>query len=200
MIVPLGNVAVVSTGYPFRKKVESEDGGDLVLLQIKDLDVAEGADGSGVIRLNNRTGKYRKYLLQDGDLLFQSRGSRHPVAVVKPGLRGIAAAGLHTIRPDPAHVLPEYVAWWLNHPNSQAKLREDLARGSYIPFVSKSDLADFQIAVPPVNVQHQIAAIERLRCEERALNDRRMKLREHLIDGATWAAATGEYSRIQGHE
>ena len=199
-MVPLGDVAVVSTGYPFRKKVESEDGGDLVLLQIKDLDVAEGADGSAVIRLNNSTGKYRKYLLHDGDLLFQSRGSRHPVAVVKPGLRGIAASGLHTIRPDPEHVLPEYLAWWLNHPNSQAKLREDLARGSYIPFVSKADLAGFQIAVPKLEVQRQIAAIEQLRREERLLNDRLMQLRQDLVDGTTWAAATRKHSRIQRHE
>lgn len=200
MMVLLGDVAVISTGYPFRKKVESEESGDLVLLQIKDLDVAEGADGSGVIRLNSSTGKYRKYLLKDGDLLFQCRGSRHPVAVVKPGLRGIAASGLHTIRPDSQQVLPEYVAWWLNHPNSQAKLREDLARGSYIPFVSKSDLAGFQIAVPPLTIQHKIVAIEQLRREERALNDRLMKRKQDLVDGATWAAATGEHSRKKDHE
>ena len=98
-MIPLGTVADVSTGYPFRKKVEPEAGGDIVLVQLKDMDGAEGVSGSGTITLRNDGGKYQRYLLQAGDLLFQSRGSRHPVAVVEAGIRGIAATGLHTIRP-----------------------------------------------------------------------------------------------------
>jgi len=111
MICALGAIADVSTGYPFRKKVESEEGGDVVLVQIKDLDGAEGVTASGAVTLRDDGGKYRKYLLQAGDLLFQSRGSRHPVAVVEPDIRGIAATGLHTIRPHPQKVLPAYLAW-----------------------------------------------------------------------------------------
>ena len=101
-MIPLGTVANVTTGYPFRKKVEPEAGGDVVLVQLRDMGGAEGASGSGTITLRNDGGKYQRYLLQEGDLLFQSRGSRHPVAVVKAGIRGIAATGLHTIRPDVA--------------------------------------------------------------------------------------------------
>ena len=47
-----------------------------------------------------RAGNTTAHLLQKGDLLFQSRGSRHPVAVVETGIRGIAATGSHVIRPD----------------------------------------------------------------------------------------------------
>ena len=186
----LGDVAYVSTAFPFRKKVETEEGGDVVLVQIKDLDGAEGVAAPGTVTLRNEGGKYERYLLHPEDLLFQSRGSRHPVAVVEPGIRGIAAAGLHTIRPERTRVLPEYLAWWLNHPKSQATLSRDLARGTYIPFVAKSDLAKLRVLVPPLHVQHRIVEVDRLRKQERELRRRLDELTQQLVDGVTLAAAT----------
>src|SRR5437773_1939229 len=134
-MTPLDDIASVSTAYPFRKKVDSEEGGDVVIIQMRDLDVAnaEGATGTGGIRLRNEGGKYDRYFVREGDLLFQSRGSRHPVVVVREGVRGIAGSGLHVIRPTSGAVVPEYLAWWLNHPVSQSTLAKDVARGTYIP-------------------------------------------------------------------
>lgn len=189
MMMPLGNVAYVSTGYPFRTRVEAEAGGDIVLVQLKDIDGAEGVSGSGAIVLRNEGGKYERYLLQDGDLLFQSRGSRHPVAVVGAGVRAIAASGLHVIRPDARRVGPEYLAWWLNHPASQVKLKDELARGSYIPFVSAADLRAFLVPVPPLEVQQRIVEVDRLRRRERALRSELDRLTQQLVDAATVAAA-----------
>jgi hypothetical protein len=192
MLRRLEEIARISTGYPFRKAVETEPGGDVVLIQIKDLDAAEGVIGSGSVMLSNEDGRYAKHLLQAGDLLFQSRGSRHPVAVVESGLRGIAAMGLHTIRPDRTRVLPDYLAWWLNHPTSQTVFRDDLARGSYIPFVSLGDLAQFRVPVPALDAQRRIAAVNRLRRQERALASKLDQLNQQLVDAATLAAATGK--------
>jgi restriction endonuclease S subunit len=189
MMFPLGNVADVSTGYPFRKKVEPEEGGDVVLVQLKDMDGAEGVSGAGTITLRNDGGKYERYLLHEGDLLFQSRGSRHPVAVVSAGIRGIAASGLHTIRPHRGRVLPEYLAWWLNHPVSQDTLISKVARGQYIPFVSKADLLAFLVPVPSLAVQERIVAVDRLHRQERALRKRLETLTEQLVDDVTFAAA-----------
>lgn len=188
-MVPLGSVAEVSTGYPFRKKVEPEAGGDVVLVQLKNMDGVEGVTASGAIALRNEGGKYERYLLQAGDLLFQSRGSRHPVAVVGTGVRGIAATGLHTIRPHRGRVLPEYLAWWLNHPVSQDILVSKVARGQYIPFVSKADLLAFLVPVPSLDVQQRIVAVDRLRRKERALRERLDILTQQLVDDVTFAAA-----------
>jgi restriction endonuclease S subunit len=188
-VIPLGNVAEVSTGYPFRKKVEPEEGGDVVLVQLKDMGGAEGVSGSGTITLRNEGGKYQRYLLQAGDLLFQSRGSRHPVAVVGSGIRGIAATGLHTIRPDARRVQPEYLAWWLNHPVSQEILINKVARGQYIPFVSKADLLAFLVPVPSLEVQERIVAVDRLHRQERALRERLDTLTQQWVDDVTFAAA-----------
>ena len=145
MMTPLGNVADVSTGYAFRKKVQPEEGGDVVLVQLKDMDGAEGVSGTGTVTLRNEGGKYERYLLQDGDLLFQSRGSRHPVAVVGAGIRGIAATGLHTIRPHRwagTAGLSRLVAEPPYFASDTFKSTRSRA-GTYIPFVSKADLLAF---------------------------------------------------------
>jgi len=191
MMTPLGNVASVLTAFPFRKRVEPEQDGTVALIQMRNVDVdnAEGALGSGPVMLRNDGGKYDRYLLREGDLLFQSRGSRYPAIVVPAGAHGIAANGLHVIRPSQPETLPEYLAWWLNHPASQAKLAKDVARGTYIPFVSKRDLEAFLVPMPPVEKQLQIVAVDRLRRRERVLRGRLDALTQELVDGATITAA-----------
>jgi restriction endonuclease S subunit len=189
-MTPLGDVASVSTAYPFRKKVESELGGDVPLIQIRDIDNVERALGTGTVVLRNDGGKYDRYILREGDLLFQSRGSRYPVAVVGVSVRGIAASGLHVIRPTRVRVIPEYLAWWLNHPVSQGKLAKDIARGTYIPFVSKRDLEAFLVPTPEIAVQSQIVAVDRLRRRERNLCRQLDVLIQQLMDSVTMAAAT----------
>jgi restriction endonuclease S subunit len=192
MWTPLGEVARVSTGYPFRRKVEAEEGGDIVLIQIKDVDSTEGVSEGGTIVLRSEGGKYEKHLLQEGDLLFQSRGSRHPVAVVEGGVRGIAATGLLVIRPDRRRVMPGYLAWWLNHPQSQEKLTRGVARGTYIPFISKGELDAFLVALPPLAVQARIVEVDRLQGLEHTLATQLEQLNQQLVHAATWMAATRE--------
>lgn len=185
----LGNVADVSTGFPFRGKVYPEEGGDVTVVQIKDIDAATGLNVDGTLRLRSEGGKYDKYLLAVGDVLFQSRGSRHPVAVVNTPLRGIPALGLHLLRPHAKSVRPEYLAWCLNHPVTQAALK-DSARGSYIPFVAKGDLEEFSVPIPPLDVQDRIVAVDRLRRREAELIQRLNILQQQYADAATWTAAT----------
>ena len=185
----LGDIASVSPGYPFRKKVKTEQGGDVVLVQFRDFDATDGMAGPGAVLLRNDDGRYRRYLLQTGDLLFQARGSRHPVAVVEAGIRGIAASGLHVIRPHAGAALPEYLAWWLNHPTSQAMFKNELARGTYVPFVSKAALEAFRVPVRSLEVQGRIVAVDRLRRQERGLRERLDTLTQQLVDDVTFAAA-----------
>jgi restriction endonuclease S subunit len=189
-MTPLGDVATISSGFPFRKKVESEPGGDLVLVQIKDVDDTEGLSRAGEITLRSESGRYDRYLLRPGDLLFQSRGSRHPVAVVESAVRGIAASGLHVIRLTADAVLPAYLAWWLNQPECQARLRNAVAHGTYVPFVSTSDLKNFAVLVPPLEMQRRIVEVDLLRRRERVLSQRLQDLTQQLIDGVTLLAAS----------
>lgn len=190
MMRPLGEIARISTGYPFRSKVESEAGGDLVVVQIKDIEEGHLAQDVGSVVLQSSGGRYERYLLRAGDLLLQARGHRHPVAVVAPQLHGIAAMGVLVIRPKREVMLPAYLACWLNLPVTQARLSEGTARGTYVPFISKRDLAPFEVPVPPLAVQEQLAELDRLRREEARLQTELTQLKTHWIEGRIARAAT----------
>ena len=84
------------------------------------------------------------------------------------------------LRPNPARVLPDYLGWYLNLPSTQDKLK-DSARGSQIPFVSKGDLAEFQVPAPPIETQHKIVAVEHLRRKERDLAEQLQKLQQQYL-------------------
>lgn len=190
MMTPLKDIATVSGGFPFRKKVQPEEGADLALVQIKDIDGGEGVSAIGTVMLRSGSAKYERYLLQCGDLLFQSRGSRHPVAIVGEGLRGIAAAGVHVIRADVDRVLPTYLAWWLNHPQSQARMAKDLAHGTHIPFISRSDLEAFHVPLPPLATQEKVARVWELQKRSEMLTTKLNELNRQLTDAITLSAAT----------
>ncbi len=77
----------------------------------------------------------------------------------------------------------------MNHPKTQSKLKE-AARGSYIPFVAKGDLAAFSVAIPSLEVQDQISHIDQLSRQEQRLALRLNGLMQEQADAATWVAAT----------
>jgi hypothetical protein len=186
----LHEIAEIHTGYPFRGKVVPEEGGDVAVIQMRDIDPAVGLRPDLCIHLRGQDGRFDKYLVRPGDLLMQSRGSRNTSVLVEQTVRGIAALGLYVIRPKSDAVRPEYLAWYLGHPHVHPQLR-DKARGTYIPFVPKSGLAEITIPVPTLDVQEKIIAVQRLHAEQARLTaDLEDKLRE-LVEAATWQFAAG---------
>lgn len=190
----LGDVAEVLTGYPFRGKVMPDDNGELAVMQIKDLTADGGLDLDGALRIRDEP-TYRRHLLRASDILLQSRGSTNRASVFEGTVHAIAALGLIVIRPDPTAVRPGFLLWYLSHPKTQDRLR-DLARGSTVPFIAKADTADFTVPTPPLAVQEQVIAVDRLRQQERALATDLDRVRTHYIDSLMWqAAASGPTKR-----
>jgi restriction endonuclease S subunit len=190
----LGDVAEVLTGYPFRGKVLPQDDGDLVVIQIKDLSNDGRLDLDGALRIR-KDANYRRHQLQASDILLQSRGSLNRASIFEGTVHAIAALGLFVIRPDARVTSPAYLLWCLNHHRTQEKL-SDLTRGSTVPFISKADTAELSVPVPPLHVQQQVVAVDRLRREERALATELERLRTHYIDTLVWqAAASGPTKR-----
>lgn len=182
----LGDIAQIFTGYAFRGSIDEDHEGDLTVFQIKDVSAGR-LDVESALRIRDRG--YERHYLMSGDLLFQSRGSQHPVAVYVAQIRCIAAAGLHVVRADSSRVRPEYLAFTLNHANSQAKLRGGV-RTSSAPFISVSDLREFSVPVPSLDVQQRLIEIDQLQQREQALIAQLSALRQTYLDTLTWQAAT----------
>src|SRR5688572_28942269 len=92
------------------------------------------------------------------------------------GANTIATGYFFILRPRGRLVLPGYLAWSMNQPDLQEALRPYL-RGSHMPMVSRADVEDLRIPLPPLDVQRQVLKLNDLLDQERrlsaAIQDRR---------------------------
>jgi hypothetical protein len=173
----LGELAEVQMGYPFRSRVEHDPQGDVVVIQMRDIDDANRLHAEEAIRVTLPKGKSH-HLLRPGDLLFRSRGGRNGAAHVQEGIEAaVLAAPMLLIRPH--SVLPAYLCWYINAPVTQARLAA-LAEGTSVRMISAEALRALEVPLPPPAMQQRIVQIAALAEQEQALVARIASLRQRL--------------------
>jgi hypothetical protein len=185
----LADIAEVRTGFPFRQAVESVPNGALAVVQMKNIDESAGLNLEACVLIEDDPKRYVQHLLKVGDVLLQSKGSKFPAAVLDKAVHGIAALGLMIIRPRT--VTPEYLQWVLNQPRTRGALRA-VARGTYVPFLSRVDVEELQVPLPAIETQHRIVEIDRLRRHEQRLVTRLNELNDVFTDALVWKAAASK--------
>lgn len=100
-------------------------------------------------------------LLQKEDVLFIGRGAQN-LAAVWPGAEEdtVASSMLFVIRPDPARILPAYLAAYLNSRPAQAQLAQYRKPGS-TPAISRQALDQLAVPLPPMAEQWRMVALAR---------------------------------------
>jgi len=186
----LGDLAQVTTGYPFREKVVAEDEGNLAVLQIKDLGIDGHLDLAGALRIHG-SALHERHRLRSSDILLQSRGVTNRAVVFEGTVRAIAALGLLVVRPIAEVIRPAFLYWFLNHPKTQARL-QNLSRGSTVAFIAKTDVEEFPIPTPPLELQEQVISVDRIRRHEKQLTAELDRLRGEYIDNLMWQTAASE--------
>ena len=191
----LDEIAQVSSGYPFRGKVENDPDGALIVLQQKDISELVALDPGqlakvvpdGAARVAP-TDSYARHRLVAGDVLLHMRGGQFLSLVFAGHYPAVAAQGVAVVRPKDA-LLPAFLHWFLSHPRTLAKLRS-LAGGTHIPFLSIKDLSSYRVPLPTLEVQQQVIAADAVRRQQHAAMQQLMTLNNQLVDAATWQAAT----------
>jgi hypothetical protein len=194
MKTKLADIAEIRMGYPFRAAVKPIEGGTLAVVQMKDVDESAGLIPEACLRIKDEPERYEKHLLQIDDVLLQSRGSKFPSVVFDKPLHAIATLGLIVIRPG-SETLPAYLSWLLN----QARVREALravARGTYIPFLSKADVEALNVSLPPLDTQKRIVHVDALRRRESALRTGLVTLSDQYTDALVWKAIASNSRKI----
>lgn len=178
----LGELAQVQMGYPFRTRLEQDPAGDIAVIQMKDIDVANLVRVEEAIRVSLPRGKSH-HLLCPGDLLFRSRGQSNGAAQVAEGI-GAAVVAAPLLRIRPRSVLPEYLCWFLNSPLAQAQLAA-VAVGTSVRMISVEALKDLEVPLPPETVQRRVAEAAALAEREHSVGTRiaeeRHRLTTHLL-------------------
>lgn len=180
--VALVDIAEVRMGYSFRSRLETDAGGDVAVIQMKDIDDANLLHPEGLARVQMPDLKDR-HLVQEGDLLFRSRGVTNSAALVGGGLgRAVLAAPMLLIRPKTEVVEPAYLQWFINHPATQAVLAGQAA-GTAVKMIGKRVLDDLQVVLPPLEKQRLIVEVARLASREVALLEELRGRRKALLEG-----------------
>lgn len=180
MRTTLQDIANIQTGL-FAKTVTK---GDVVYLQAKHFD----ENGKLMYTLepdltaDNGT---NKHLLKPGDILFAAKGTRNFAAVYESHHPpSVASTSFFVIRLRVNNVLPQYLAWFLNHPDTQKFLKAN-AMGSSIVSISKMVLEMLEIPIPPIEKQETIIKIASLKIQEhdikKKLNDLQEQYIQHLL-------------------
>ena len=112
--------------------------------------------------------KLRTYLLQKGDLLFAGKGNNYLCKTFNLDIQAVPSTTLYMIRPNREQVLPEYLCWFLNLPQTESIVKATQV-GSSIPLIHKSSLEELEIPVPALNIQSRTLEIASLQQRERQL-------------------------------
>ena len=163
MKTALKHIASIQTGV-FAKPVPD---GEVIYLQAKHFDEvgqisAELHPDLMVDAISER------HLLRQGDVLFAAKGTKNFAALYNLKEPAVASTSFFVIRLENEfqyRLLPEFLAWLMNHTAAQAYLKGQ-AMGSSIASISKGVLEELEILIPNIKKQEIILQIINLRNKE----------------------------------
>lgn len=163
--------------------------GDVVYLQARHFD----EHGKLIIDLHpdlNKIDINPKHLLLPGDILYAAKGTKNFATLYEAkNIPAVASTSFFVIRIENVvkNILPAYLVWFINHPDTQALIKNQ-AMGSSIASISKGVLEELGIPIPALETQKIILKIASLRERELALKAQIESLKEkqiqHLIINA----------------
>ncbi len=125
-----------------------------------------------------------KYLLRSDDVLVQLRGAKPLSTLLEaPPCPVVVSHRFAIVRPNPHVLLPSFLAAFLRHPETQARIRAS-SRTSTVRFLSLSELRKLMIGIPSLDVQQGIARADRLRVKFQELRAQHEDLVNQAVDAA----------------
>lgn len=157
------------------------DKGEVVYLQAKHFD--ENGKLLGILHPDLMANSIsERHLLKDGDVLFAAKGTKNFATVYKnQNPAAVASTSFFVLRATDNKILPEFLSWFLNHPETQ-KLIKDKARGTAIPSIRKTVLEDIEISIPSIEKQRTVIQLSALVQKENEIRMSILQQRKQLIE------------------
>jgi len=178
----LSDLATISAGHPIRDAVRDVPGGDVAVVQIKNVDAETGVEWPAVAR-TKLTGRRDPDWLKSGDVLFSARGHRNvAVCLDQPPARAVCSPHFFLIRvKDGKSTIPEFLAWQMNLPRAQQYFKQS-ATGSYITSIRRQVLETLQLQVPSLDRQRLLVRLADAVKREKHLMERLIENRQRELD------------------
>lgn len=171
----LEQIAEIKIGYPGQTEKE----GELVFLQVRQFD-ENGKLNMGAIDYLSRDDKTHYHILKAGDVLFVGKGNRLFAWCYKEATTPtVASSSFFVLRPHTNKVDPEYLTAILNAPQTKAVFQQ-IGGGTNIFSIRKSELEVFQLPVPSMQQQKNIAALTQLHQKDMELTQQLLIQKQHL--------------------
>ncbi len=125
--------------------------------------------------------KIKDNLLEDGDILFVSKGFRFFATEYKMEFgKAVASSIFFVIKPDRTKLLPSYLVTVLNLPKNLAHFQQ-LGAGSSITSIRKGELADFTFNLVSLDEQHKISSLRELYLKDIEITQKLIKQKQTLF-------------------
>lgn len=133
-----------------------------------------------------------KNFLQENEILFNSKGRRFFAARFQNEYSyTIASASFLVLTIASPEVLPEFLVWYLNHPDT-LKIFDSKMNTQVMPSITKQELGELDIIIPNFATQKQIIHLDSLKKEQIALQKRLIVLKENFINTVTYKKLKNE--------
>lgn len=127
-----------------------------------------------------------KNFLQYNEVLFNAKGRRFFAALFRNEYSfTIASASFLVLTIQNDHILPEFLVWYLNHPETLKVFASKMTTQN-IPSITKQELGELEIIIPNLEIQKQIVKLDFLKREQIVIQKELTVLKENLINTATY--------------
>lgn len=183
MKAKLKSVASVQMGHSFRTRLDPDQSGNVVVIQMKDLTEDNRLNQGELVVIDMKELK-EKHRVEVNDIAFRSRGLTNTAALIDAELENaVVAAPLLRIRVEKKNKIdPAYLCWFINQPASQAALLSQ-STGTVQRTIGKSALESLELVIPPIDVQIKIVELERLAINEQRIMKELAEKKRQLMEG-----------------
>lgn len=176
----LDNLVEIQPGYQARGKIIESPIGSHLLLQAKDI-INESLTWDTSIKFDPDLNPDR-YRIKHNDILFIARGYENKAYLANNPPDNLLASNIfYIIKPQEIH--PGFLAWWLNQKPAQAYFAQFQVKMGFA-YLSKKNLSNLKIPLPPRETQEKIAAVQELWERENSLSNEIADLKKKIITSA----------------
>ena len=162
-----------------QKELENPKG-EYEVLTISDIE--NGNIGNSLTKININDNKFDRYLIENGDIIISSKGTRIKIAVADIGDRKIIANGnLIVLRIDQNKLNPYYLEMFLNSSDGQTILKQ-IQTGTVIISINPSKLESITISTLPFEEQNMVANKYKAKQKQITLAQAHIKKLENELD------------------
>lgn len=176
----LKSIATIISGYTFRNAIRTEDEGNFLVIQSKDIGKELYVSDSRLVKVSLKTTRTNS-LIKNADVVISSRGS-FKSAVIKSTKKIIASSSIYILRVTDDKILPEFLSLYINSIEGQKSI-SNITTGATIKAVLVKDLENLKIPTVSMDVQENIVKLYKNQKHQSELLNEKMTINSNIFEG-----------------